>query len=351
MLFYYSHFNSLCARDTDRSYLEQFFDQRCLIITDSNLNHVDPDQVRSIVTDNDIELVLVDLTHNPYPDADPNRRPTPHALQQQYSAIATTVVLISDYRYYYNPEPDFVFFPMCLWLFSTRQPMWYATVVYDIGFEKSRSIMCLNRTQSWHRIYLFGQLVQYPWFDQIDYSFVFPLGDVLEKLPIPEYINTAERNHIRLYQDRLPVGLKNEDATKQHDVGVGHPVYRECAINLVTETSITEGVMLTEKSCKPFMAYQIPIMVGPIGGSQFLQDIGLDMFADYIPWKTWDHVPDHKLRIRMIVEFVDSLLADPEAILTTHRGFQDRLIKNKQYFHSLEFQNLLLAQILNFKPG
>jgi hypothetical protein len=351
MLFYYSDFNSLCDHDTDRSYLEQFFDQRCLIITDSNLNQVDLDQVRVIVTDNDIELVLVDLTHNPYPDADPHRRPTPHALQQQYSAIATTRVLMSDYQYYYYPEPNFVFFPMCLWLFSSRQPMWYATVVYDTGFEKSRSIMCLNRTQSWHRIYLFGQLVQYPWFDQIDYSFVFPLGDVLEKLPIPEYINTAERNHIRLYQDRLPVGLKNEDATKQHDVGVGHPIYRECAINLVTETSITEGVMLTEKSCKPFMAYQIPIIVGAVGANQFFEDIGLDMFADYIPWKTWDHVPDHKLRIRMIVEFVDSLLADPEAILATHHGFKTRLIKNKEYFHSPEFQNLLLAQILDFKPG
>jgi hypothetical protein len=351
MLFYYSHFNSCCDWDTDRSYLDRFFDQRCLIITDSNLNHVDLDQVRAIVTDNDIELILVDLTHNPYPDADPSRRPTPHALQQQYSAIVTTVVLTSDYRYYYKPEPNFVFFPMCLWLFSTRQPMWYATVVYDTGFEKSKSIMCLNRTQCWHRIYLFGQLVQYPWFDQIDYSFVFPLGDVLEKLPIPEYITIAERNHIRLYQDRLPVGLKNEDATKQHDVGVGHSIYRECAINLVTETSITEGVMLSEKSCKPFMAYQLPIIVGAVGANQFFEDIGLDMFADYIPWSTWDHVSDHKLRIRMIVEFVNSLLTNPEEILLAHQSFRDRLIKNKEYFHSPAFENLLLDQILNFKPS
>jgi hypothetical protein len=229
--------------------------------------------------------------------------------------------------------------------------MWYATVVYDTGFEKSKSIMCLNRTQCWHRIYLFGQLVQYPWFDQIDYSFVFPLGDVLEKLPIPEYITIAERNHIRLYQDRLPVGLKNEDATKQHDVGVGHSIYRECAINLVTETSITEGVMLSEKSCKPFMAYQLPIIVGAVGANQFFEDIGLDMFADYIPWSTWDHVSDHKLRIRMIVEFVNSLLTNPEEILLAHQSFRDRLIKNKEYFHSPAFENLLLDQILNFKPS
>ena len=347
MLFYYSHFNSLCDRDTDRSYLAKFFDQRCLIITDSNLNHVDPDQVRSIVQEQDIQLILVDLTHNPYPDADPGRRTTPRALQQQYSAVATTWVLTSDYRYYYHPEPDFVFFPLLLWLFGTRQPVWYNTVTYHTGFEKSRSIMCLNSTQSWHRIYLFGQLIQYPSFDQIDYSFVFPLGNVLERLPIPEYMTTAELDHIRQHQDRLPIRLANDDTTQKHDVGVGHPVYNQCAINLVTETSITEGVVLTEKTCKPFMAYQIPVMVGPVGSSQFLQDIGLDMFADYIPWRTWDSVADHKLRIRQIVEFVDSLLADPEAIVLAHQGFRDRLVKNKLYFHSPELQNRLLQQMVS----
>jgi hypothetical protein len=347
MLFYYSDFNSLCDRDTDRSYLDRFFDQRCLIITDSNLNWVDLEQVRAIVTDNDIELILVDLTHNPYPDADPGRRTTPHALQQQYSTIATTQVLTSDYRYYYDPDPDFIFFPLFLWLFGTRQPAWYAQVTYDAGLEKSSSIMCLNSTQSWHRIYLFGQLIECSSFDHVDYSFVFPLGDVLEQLPIPEYMTAAERNHVRQYQDRLPIRLANDGVAQKNDVGVGHSVYNQCAINLVTETSITEGVMLSEKTCKPFMAYQIPIMVGPIGGSQFLEDIGLDMFADYIPWTTWDSVADHKLRIRMIVEFVNSLLADPEEILTTHHDFKARLIKNKKYFHSTEFQDRLLQQILS----
>jgi hypothetical protein len=155
----------------------------------------------------------------------------------------------------------------------------------------------------------------------------------------------AERNHIRRYQDRLPIRLANDGTAQKNDVGVGHAVYNQCAVNLVTETSITEGVIISEKSCKPFMAYQIPVIVGPVGSSQFLQDIGLDMFADYIPWQTWDSVADHKLRIRRIVEFVDKLLADPKAIVSTHRSFKDRLIKNKEYFHSTEFENMLLRQI------
>jgi hypothetical protein len=160
-------------------------------------------------------------------------------------------------------------------------------------------------------------------------------------------MTTAERNHVRQYQDRLPIRLADDDTTQKHDVGVGHPVYNQCAINLVTETSVTEGVIVSEKTCKPFMAYQIPIIVGPIGCSQFLEDLGLDMFADYIPWRTWDSVADHKLRIRQIVEFVDSILADPEAIVLAHQGFRDRLIKNKEYFHSQEFQDRLLQQMVS----
>jgi hypothetical protein len=85
-----------------------------------------------------------------------------------------------------------------------------------------------------------------------------------------------------------------------------------------------------------------------VGANQFLEDIGLDMFSDYIPWKTWDHVQDHKLKINMIVEFLDNVLSGPTAeqdILLTHQSFKLRLLKNKQYFHSTEFENILLKQL------
>jgi hypothetical protein len=120
----------------------------------------------------------------------------------------------------------------------------------------------------------------------------------------------------------------------------------------VTETSLTEGVILTEKSCKPFMAYQIPIIVGPIGANQFLQDIGLDMFADYVPWHSWDNETDHKLKMQKIVAFLDQLLAGPtveQDILNMHQQSHLRLIKNKERFHSQEFLNLLTQQ-LNLVP-
>ena len=133
---------------------------------------------------------------------------------------------------------------------------------------------------------------------------------------------------------------------------VGSPEYRDHAINLVTETSLTEGVILTEKTCKPFLAYQIPVILGPIGANKFLQDMGLDMFEDYIPWRTWDNEINHKLKTQKIVTFLDQLLASPTAeqdILLIHQQMHPRLVRNKERFHSREFLDLLTRQ-LNLIP-
>ena len=130
---------------------------------------------------------------------------------------------------------------------------------------------------------------------------------------------------------------------------VNIPVYEHNAINLVTETSVNHGIVLTEKTAKIFMAYQIPILIAAAGANQFLQDVGLDMFSDYIPWKTWDQLADHKVKIIKIVEFLQDLMTSPDDILKTHQQFHARLMQNKQYFHSEEFAKILTDQIRNFK--
>jgi hypothetical protein len=160
-------------------------------------------------------------------------------------------------------------------------------------------------------------------------------------------MSQAERDLAESYAHLLPVQIAG-DSIDSKKSGVHSWIYQAYAVNLITETSLTEGVMLTEKICKAFTAYQIPILIGPTGSSQFLEDIGLDMFGDYIPWKTWDHVTDHKTRINMTVEFLDQLLADPQDILATHQSFKSRLLKNKEYFHSPEFEQILLQQIKSY---
>jgi hypothetical protein len=93
------------------------------------------------------------------------------------------------------------------------------------------------------------------------------------------------------------------------------------------------------------MAYQIPILISNPGASQWLEDLGIDMFSDYIPWKQWDKILNPKDRVYKIVEHVNMLMQDIDAIMTAHHSFHTRLRLNKQRFHSQEFGNILLKQI------
>ena len=102
------------------------------------------------------------------------------------------------------------------------------------------------------------------------------------------------------------------------------------------------------------MSYQIPIIVGPVGVCQFLEDFGIDMFSDIIPWQSWDSQKDHKLRMLMIVDFLEQLLSKETAeqdILDLHTSLHARLIKNKQYFHSEEFVDKVTKQIKTYQYG
>jgi hypothetical protein len=294
-------------------------------------------------------------------------------MQQQLSTVATTYILTGDFYYYHNPAPNIIFFPVFLWLNNSKRtweffnqyaktvPIIISTersnTVYDIDFEpKTKTVMCLNSTAVWHRIYLFSLLASKSWLGTIGYSFRprainqdnFNLQDRLKTVAVTQFMSAKERAIAESYAHLIPIQIPEDNKFDLNKSSIDNWIYRSYAINLVTETSLTEGVMLTEKICKPFMSYQIPILIASPGASQFLEDVGLDMFSDYIPWKTWDQEEDHKLRIRMIVEFLDKLLSSTTAeqdILSTHQQFQSRILKNKEYFHSTAFTDILLKQI------
>jgi hypothetical protein len=135
----------------------------------------------------------------------------------------------------------------------------------------------------------------------------------------------------------------------RNDIGVGHVVYRDCAVNLVTETDI-DLTYISEKTCKPFVARQIPIIAGSAGVNQFLSDAGLDMFADLVPWRTWDNEPDSATRLQKIVDFVESWIRSG-TMITDYNRVMARVQANKRYFHSEAFRNRIMCQMSNLEPA
>jgi len=358
-------------------YLNQFFLKNTLVLDDSYTQGINREQwnllldkIKQFITDNDIQAVVIDRTSNPI-ILDYNQlamAPTSIEMLENLSSITTAYILTGDFAYYYNPCPSIIFFPTFLWIIGGKLiknlcNVHHYDTIYDIDFKKkTKTLMSLNMNAVWHRIYLFSLLAGKSWFNDIGYSFYANVGyrqklnfqSRLNDVVIVRSLSQQERDQANLYSHLLPVkipGDENAEEKRMWTTGsssIDSWFYSDYAINLVTETSLTDGICLTEKTCKPFMAYQIPIIVGPIGANQFLEDIGLDMFSDYIPWKTWDNETDHKLKMRKIVEFLDQLLSSPTAeqdILSTHQSFRTRLINNKEYFHSKELENILLAQV------
>ena len=315
--------------------------------------------IKKFIAENNVQMIVIDASGDPF-NLDYNHNGYSYSLKeirQELSDLCKTIIVTDNWRYYYKPNTDIKFFSQGFYHQSQRnlhKYYDYPDTVYDTNIEKTRPLMCLNRNKEWHRIYLLYLLHKYSWFNSVDYSFILPLTTELtpsdKNLDKPQFTDEEIQS---IKQIKLPILLaheKNKSIPVMFSHGassVDSKVFQDNAVNLITETSVLDvvGVCLTEKTAKAIMAYQIPIVVANPGASQWLEDIGIDMFSDYIPWRQWDAVVDPKARVRSIAEFVDGIMQDPDSILEKHQSFYPRLRANKQRFHSQEFGDLLIAQI------
>ena len=301
---------------SDRSYLtEWFYDSEVLVITDNDFENVTFAQ--QLLAEHPNKNCILDITHNPWPD---------HNLPMSF-----TPVLTNNFKYWYDPEPGHVFFPLFLWMYSLRRTLWWSGFSFDCHNCKTEEIMCLNNRPRPHRTLLWDEFNRRNIIGRMHFSFVKPCDFETE------------------YTHPYPILLPDETPDPQrNDVGVGHSVYGKCAVNLITETAV-DLTYISEKTCKPFVARQIPIIACSVGTNQLLEDIGLDMFSDLVPWKIWDNETDDQLRMIKIAEFVDQWIRSG-TILDDYRRVIDRVERNKQYFHSEAFRNCIMNQMSNFKP-
>jgi len=346
--------------------LGEFFSKRILHLTLWDVDGVSheswpmlKEKILNAVVSNSIELIVFDRTGEPgILNGPENYAPNDLTIKSELEQHCQCIIVTDDFTYYYRPDPNVVFFPYNIWLPATRSIHKYykfQRTVYDSTLEKTQPLMCLNRNLMWHRIFLFLSLKDKPWFNKIDYSFI-NTPDRMNVNFLKRDLTDFEIIQMQQHAELFPISLDYEKTAHQVRIGyndgatsVNAPVYSRNAINLVTETSLNHGIALTEKTAKPFMAYQIPVLIASSGTNQFLEDVGLDLFSDYVPWKTWDSTVDQKVKINKIVEFLDQIMSTPDDILTAHRSFHARLIKNKQYFHSDKFAQVLTKQICNFK--
>lgn len=300
---------------SNRSYLTQWFPDDILVVIDSDFQN--PSEVKTLLEQTKSKYII-DITHNPY--------------KEEWLQIGADTILTNNFQFWYDPKPNYVFFPLFLWMYSLRTNLWWSGFSFDTGSNKTKGLMCLNNRPRPHRTWLWNRFNHTGSIAQMVFSFTKPDA------------NDSD------YSWQYPLNIDNEDFNlHRNDVGVDHRVYYDCAVNLVTETC-TDFTYISEKTCKPFIARQIPIIVSSHNINKFLSDIGLDMFGDIVPWHTWDSDTDELSRLSKIADFVESWTASG-TMLSDYKRVLDRVERNKQYFHSEAFRNRIMNQMLNFKPA
>lgn len=140
---------------------------------------------------------------------------------------------------------------------------------------------CLNGRTGVHRIILGHELYRHKLLDQV--LFTQSLNGPLDA----EIFNTLPK--FKEYKKLLPISTDNSKYFNDHFFD--HSVYYETYCNIVTETE-TEIVpyeknqnveIFTEKSSKPWIAKQVPLILGGQGHLAYVKSLGFETMDDLTP--------------------------------------------------------------------
>jgi hypothetical protein len=125
-------------------------------------------------------------------------------------------------------------------------------------------------------------------------------------------------------------------------------------LNFITEnvTGMVNGdesqygmITFTEKTIKPFLAHQIPMIFGVYGLNSKLRELGFDLFDDFINHSSYENIKNSKIRLsKMIIELKRVLELD---ILEYHTNNKNRFLNN--YIKVYELANKGFDILNNFR--
>jgi hypothetical protein len=224
--------------------------------------------------------------------------------------------------------------------------------------KKTYKFSCLNRTPKEERIWFYSKLHQQSFFSQMLTSFYPSLGSSWaidehhvrdEFARVLQDEETADYFFKNIYHT-LPHGDKDDlDAIRQNPSwfsrDIAHPAFKDTYVNIISEHLYNE-CFLSEKTVKPIAAEQLFLMAGPPGAIKHIEDMGFDVFRDYIDHDYYDHEPDWKLRLLKLLEVVGRL--NEQDIPAIYHATKLRRVANRNHIASNELRNLLFRPLVNW---
>ena len=161
---------------------------------------------------------------------------------------------------------------------------------------------CLNNSNNAHRTLLGYWLYNQKLLDDIIFSQnIFNDGYAITR--ISQDANILNLENFEEYKNLLPIRAQFETVpvSEFRDIqayAIVHPAYTDAYCNIVTESECEEYPftrkinlpIITEKSWKPFMAGQVPIMLAARGHIAYLKGLGFEMMDGLFPMG-YDQMP------------------------------------------------------------
>ena len=226
------------------------------------------------------------------------------------------------------------------------------TAMPTLSYTKNKEgklFLCHNRRVRPHRYALLALLKKEGIIDNVDWSLVNGwdakhrflenpaglYGDLFDLNTINELINECTY-FLNIEQKKSIYEEEHQwfdDREKTDYVNWGETYeslsYKNSYINITTETEFnTTEIHITEKSFKPFVAFQIPlILASPTHIYQIKKRYDFDWFDDVID-HSYDNILDHKERLIAFVKEVKRINDNQEFFIDFYKNNKERFQKN-----------------------
>lgn len=238
--------------------------------------------------------------------------------------------LSSNMEFFYNNHECVIWFPF--WLFAVQTFPKNTLIIgsnEDVNRSHQISTTCRNLKHRPQRIHFYGKLLQRHYADEIlknfyrydEFDFNFEEYNV--------ELNYDEWLHFKNIYDAAPYFRESEQSAVDD---TNFDIYTKAYVHILSETYI-EYNFLSEKSYKPLLAGQMPMIYGCPNIMQMYKDIGFDMFDDIFEHSYYDNEPDWKQRITKIFDYLEIVRTMPlqkifESTVTRRQKNLDYLYNN-----------------------
>ena len=200
------------------------------------------------------------------------------------------------------------------------------------------------------------KLFQMPWFDRclINFNSNFELTSQ-QQLIYNCSINllTEEEQNILVKLEQLsPIFSDLAESRENLDlISIGNRGFTDCYINMFTEADYNTPV-ISEKSIKPFVTGQLWAIFGNSVLPKHLEDLGFDLFQDYITTNSGIETMHGMDKLRYDLDYtllqITNLLPNIESV------WNDTYLRRQENFrlvHSTEFLQMLRSNLNLFFKG